>query len=282
MWCRDHGSSLPQTDNTSGASRQNGACARRSRPTRVSTCRSSGGAVSPKRGLSKCDFSTSKTRYRARATRRARTLPAGPAPAIVMSYALIASTPVQGSWCGWPSCLPCWSALFSGPCHLSPASRRIGSRSRNQPSCGRCLIEFDLIEIFWRALGRRLDDKAERRPEVHHFILRLHFTETKRRLRSRHSCPRSPIFRAIKGEHFVGAGHWPPSDSTLSARDRLVVDRASRAVEEIGLPRQGHLLREGAGFNDHAPSAFSRHRNGSHGPIASKPERFFPDFLLRE
>src|SRR5262249_22550644 len=90
--------SLPQTDNTSGASRQNGACARRSRPTRVSTCRSSGGAVSPKRGLSKCDLSTSKTRYRARAARRARTLPAGPAPAMVMSYPLIASTPVQGRW----------------------------------------------------------------------------------------------------------------------------------------------------------------------------------------
>src|SRR5262249_30694025 len=124
--------------------------------------------------------------------------------------------------------------------------------------------------------------EAERRPDIHHFIVRLYFTETKRRLRIGHSCPRSPISWTFEGKHFVGTGHWPPTDSTLSPRDRLVVDRASRAVEEIGLPRQGHLLREGAGFDDHVPSAFSRHRNGSHGPIASKTERFFPDFLLRK
>jgi hypothetical protein len=47
MWCRDHGSSLPQTDNTSGASRQNGACARRSRPTRVSAQQKRRSSVRP-------------------------------------------------------------------------------------------------------------------------------------------------------------------------------------------------------------------------------------------
>src|ERR1700756_2311890 len=43
MWWRDLGSSLPQTDNASGASRQNGAWARNSRPTPVRACRISGG-----------------------------------------------------------------------------------------------------------------------------------------------------------------------------------------------------------------------------------------------
>src|SRR5262249_38402769 len=124
-------------------------------------------------------------------------------------------------------------------CCLFGGGRRLRRCCRNQH---RRLIEFDLIEILGPTWRRRVDNEAERRPDIHHFIVRLYFTETKRRLRIGHSCPRSPISWTFEGKHFVGTGHWPPTDSTLSPRDRLVVDRASRAVEEIGLPRQGHLL----------------------------------------
>src|SRR5262249_52758003 len=126
------------------------------------------------------------------------------------------------------------------------------------------------------------DDEDERRTEVYHFIPRSHFTETEPRPRIGFSCPGSPIFRTIQRKHFVGAGHRPPSNSTLSARDRLVVDKVRGTIAEIGLPWQGHLLREGTGFDGHVPSAFSRHRNRSHGPITSKAERFFPDVLLHK
>src|SRR5262249_5487169 len=103
-----------------------------------------------------------------------------------------------------------------------------------------------------------------------------------RRLRSRHSCPRSPIFRAIKGEHFVGAGHWPPSDSTLSARDRLIGDKVRNAIAGIGLPLQGPLLGGGGPPGAAVPCAFSRHRHACHCPIASKTKRSFPGFLLHK